>query len=81
MRRAGSKRFAALFTLALSMGAVGPAIGGLLAEQRGYGSVAWFEVSLIALSAALLCLGFVMPRMIGDPSPEATNAAQRSEPA
>jgi MFS family permease len=80
LRRAGSKRFAAQFTLALSMGAVGPAIGGLLAEQWGYGSVAWLEVALITLSSVLLCIGFIIPRLLGGPSPEAAHVARSSEP-
>jgi predicted MFS family arabinose efflux permease len=78
LRRAGSKRFAAQFTLGLNIGALGPALGGLLAEQYGYGSVAWFEVALIALSGALLWFGFISPKVLGGPSAETTYAARSS---
>jgi predicted MFS family arabinose efflux permease len=78
LRRAGSKCFAAQFTLGLNIGALGPALGGLLAEQYGYGSVAWFEVALVALSGALLWFGFMSPKVLRRPSAETAYAARSS---
>lgn len=58
MRRAPSKRFAVRYQVATNMGSLGPAIGGLVAEQYGFTAVRWCAVTLTLLSAALLWFGF-----------------------
>lgn len=65
MRRAQSKRFAAQFTLAVNLGAIGPAIGGLLAEQYGVGSLRWLEIAMALASGLLLWIGFLSPWVQG----------------
>jgi predicted MFS family arabinose efflux permease len=59
MRRAPSKRFAAQYTLAGKVGVLGPAIGGLIADQYGFAMVRWLAVVLMAAAGALLWLGFI----------------------
>ena len=61
MRLAPSKRFATQFTLAVNLGAIGPALGGVLAAQYGLGSIRWLEMATAIASGLLLWIGFLSP--------------------
>jgi predicted MFS family arabinose efflux permease len=58
MHRAPSKRFAVQYQVATNMGSLGPAIGGLVAEQYGFTAVRWCAITLTVVSATLLWFGF-----------------------
>ena len=61
MRLGSSSRLAGQFTLSIYFYALGPILGGLVAEQYGVLAVRWLVVVLTALSAALLWLVFLSP--------------------
>lgn len=58
MRRAASSRLAAKFTLSIYVGSLGPALGGLVADQYGVPAVRWLVAVSTTLSAVLLWIGF-----------------------
>jgi predicted MFS family arabinose efflux permease len=58
MRRAPGRSSAAQYTLSLYVGALGPALGGLVAERYGVLAVRWLAIVCTAVSAALLWVGF-----------------------
>ena len=58
MRRAPSKRFAVRYQVAANVGSLGPAIGGLVAEQYGFTAVRWFAITLTLVATTLLWFGF-----------------------
>ena len=58
MRRAPSKRFAVRYQVASNVGSLGPAIGGLVAEQYGFTAVRWFAIMLTLAATTLLWFGF-----------------------
>jgi predicted MFS family arabinose efflux permease len=58
MRRAPSKRFAVRYQVAANVGSLGPAIGGVVAEQYGFAAVRWFAITLTVVATILLWFGF-----------------------
>ena len=58
MRLGPSKRLAGQFTLSLYFYALGPILGGIIADRYGVLAVRWLAVALTAASAALLWVGF-----------------------
>jgi len=58
MRLGSSRRLAGQFTLSIYFYALGPILGGIIAEQYGVLAVRWLAVVLTAVSAALLWVGF-----------------------
>jgi predicted MFS family arabinose efflux permease len=58
MRCGSSKRLAGQFTLSLYFYALGPILGGLIAERYGVLAVRWLAITLTAVSAVLLWVGF-----------------------
>jgi MFS family permease len=58
MRLGSSSRLAGQFTLSIYFYALGPILGGLIAEQYGVLAVRWLAVVLTAVSVALLWFGF-----------------------
>jgi predicted MFS family arabinose efflux permease len=59
MQRAASKRFAAQYQLASRLGALGPAIGGVVAQQYGFAAIRWLGIVLMLAASALLWVGFL----------------------
>jgi predicted MFS family arabinose efflux permease len=59
MQRAVSKRFAAQYQLASRLGALGPAIGGVVAQQYGFAAIRWLGIVLMLAAFALLWVGFL----------------------
>jgi predicted MFS family arabinose efflux permease len=70
MRRAANSRLAAKFTLSIYVGSLGPALGGLVANQYGVLAVRWLVAVLTAVSGVLLWVGFFssygVRRLAGD---------------
>jgi predicted MFS family arabinose efflux permease len=58
MRRAPFKRFAVRYQVAANVGSLGPAIGGVVAEQYGFAAVRWFAITLTIVATILLWFGF-----------------------
>lgn len=59
MRRARSKRFVVMYSLAGSVGALGPAIGGVVAERYGFAAIRWIAIALVLVGSILLWTGFI----------------------
>jgi predicted MFS family arabinose efflux permease len=58
MRLGSSSRLAGQFTLSLYFYALGPILGGIIAERYGILAVRWLAATLTAVSAALFWVGF-----------------------